>query len=99
MEVKHRSGRFNASADALLRNPAPEATVAAITQMDPEVVESQDLADASDVLELSGVLQDSLSNLSSLQESDPLYRDMYKYLSEKELPTEDKTARRIVMEG
>ena len=99
LEIKHRSGRSNASADALSRNPAPEATVAAITQMDPEVVESQDLADASDVLELSDVSQGSLSNLSSLQESDPLNRDMYKYLSEKELPAEDKTARRIVMES
>ena len=99
LEIKHRSGRSNASADALSRNPAPEATVAAITQMDPDGVESQDLAETSDVLELSDVSQGSLFNLSSLQESDPLYQDMYKYLSEKELPTEDKAARRIVMES
>ena len=50
LEIKHRSGRSNASVDTLLRNPAPEATVAAIIQKNPNVVESQDLANASDVL-------------------------------------------------
>lgn len=58
-----------------------------------------ELESVLDPLDLSADTRGILTNLSTLQEEDPYYHAMMVYIAEGDLPTDDKMARRVVMES
>ena len=99
LEIKHRSGRTNTSADALSRHPVDDAVVCSVTgEVEGPVEETQESAHV-DALVLSEDTQRKLSELSRLQQSCPDLNAIFTYLSEKVLPEEDKVAHRLTFES
>ena len=94
LTLKHRSGRSNASADALSRNPVSEKEAVEVCTINSPPGET----DASLLLELSSATKQKLSNLTELQKSDSTFKDMFLYLADGVLPDEDKTARKVILE-
>ena len=99
LEIKHRSGRSNASADALSRHPVDDAKVCSVTGEEDLPVGKTEESVNADTLMLSEDTQQKLSELSQLQQSCPDLKPMFMYLSDKNLPGDDKLARRITFES
>lgn len=102
LEIKYQSGRSNASADALSRNPVCKdevVEVCAIEASSTPGVDVEEDATPTSSFELSDDTKQTLSNISDLQKSDSNLKDMSMYLSEGMLPEEDKAARRVILES
>ena len=84
LEIKHRSGKSNANADALSRNP---------TDADAHPV--LEVTVATDSV-LDGL--NSMSDLSAQQRQDPELLALIKYIEDDVLPEDEHQARRIVLE-
>ena len=83
LTIKHKAGKNNSNADALSRNPCPSGSVGAVQ-----------------------VTTDGLGNVSidkvelrERQEADSDLFAMIQYLEHEELPSDQKSARRIVLES
>lgn len=86
--IKHKAGRMNANADALSRNPS--ASVAAcVVDQSPQDQKDSDLPLDSDKVEV----------ISVAQRSDATLVDMIEYLKRGVLPSDEKLAKKMVMEG
>ena len=93
LEIKHRSGRANANADALSRHPVDDAlTCSVIGKVDDA---EEDTSQPVNVDQL----QKELQEIATRQQTCPDLSDMFAYLSKKELPEDDKLAKRIVYES
>jgi len=87
LEIVHRAGRHNVSADALSRYPIPGKSaecndvpfgiVAAFSQVQN--------------------CETTCTNIHELQQADPKVKQIITYLQERELPSEDKEAREILL--
>ena len=99
LTLKHRSGRSNASADALSRNPVSESESVEICALDASHGETETGDNKSPLLELSDTTKQKLRDLSKLQKSDSALRAMFAYLADGVLPDEDKSARKVILES
>jgi len=97
LEIRHRSGRSNAGADALSRNPVDVATVAAV-KLEPSG-ELDCPSTQAEAWTLSSDLQQKLNEIATLQKSDPELQDMFRYLSEGYLPSEEQSAWKVILES
>ena len=99
IEIKHRSSRSNASADALSRNSVDSENIAVISSISVDFAgDGRDRKDTPTLVLSEGTRQ-KLSHVSSLQKSDPDLRDMFLYLLQRELPEGQKEARRWCLAG
>ena len=85
--IKHRSGKSNANADALSRNPV--SSVGAI--------ETLAMAEDEECLPLPG--GEEMEKLQKSQQQDPDLVSMRQYLDSDILPVDEKVARKIVAES
>ncbi len=86
LEIKHRSGKSNANADALSRNPIINAVETfAMTNGEDEAIPRPDV--------------EQMTKLKEAQRSDPELLDLCRYLEADVLPTDEKRAKRIVLES
>ena len=108
LEIKHRSGRSNAGADALSRSPCDTTTVNSVTSDSsapadgiPEADSAVDSDDHSDIspLTLSEATQQKLQELSTLQRSCEELKPMTLYFADGTLPEDEKVARKVVLES
>ena len=108
LEIRHRSGRSNAGADALSRSPVDAtATVNAVVsgpKAPADRPQEEDLAIGDDCsnlssLTLSEATQQKLRELSALQKSCEELKPMFLYLADGILPDDEKVARRIILES
>ena len=99
LEIKHRSGRSNAGADALSRTPGDATTVNTVTtdsgtptDSTPQTDSTDD--DSSDIspLKFSEATQQKLRELSMLQKSCEELKLMFMYFEDGALPDDDKAA-------
>jgi phospholipid-translocating ATPase len=104
LEIKHRSGRSNAGADALSRCPATVNAVTADSNAPADGIPESDTTDDDDhsdvsPLTLSEATQQRLRELSTLQKSCQQLSAMFLYLADGTLPEDDKVARKTVLES
>ena len=85
LEICYRPGRTNSNADALSRSPVEEAT----DHYEREVAS----------VSASSKSEQSSTEIAMLQHADPNFQPILAYLEKKELPTDEKKARRLVIES
>ena len=91
LTIKHRSGKKNANADALSRNPTDkETTVLSVT-----TEHLKDLCENT----LPPEAQRQFDDIKQEQRSDPDLLPMIEYLESGKLPAEEQTSRKIVTES
>ena len=91
LTIKHRSGKKNANADALSRNPTDkETTVLSVT-----TEHLKDLCENT----LPPEAQRQFDDIKQEQRSDPDLLPMIEYLESGKLPAEEQTSRKIVIES
>lgn len=99
LDIKHRSGRTNVTADALSRHPVDDAVVGSIASQGTSSSPESDQSDSIPTITPSEDTQRKLDKLFECQRTCPDLKDMFAYLSEKVLPEEDRCAHRIVLES
>lgn len=92
LEIRHRSGRSNASADALSRNPV---TVTAQESGDVPVLQVS--AGPVNILQ-EDIQEQRFEDIAKHQYSDPKLSAMIDYLNSGKLPDDDCQAKKLVME-
>ena len=95
LEIRHRSGRSNASADALSRNP-----VVAQPQLPQQTDSTQVLQVTSDPVNVvnEDIQQQRFEDIAKYQYSDPQLLPMINYLKSGKLPEDESEAKKLVME-
>ena len=88
LEIKHRSGKSNSNADALSRNPVAQVnSVETLTFVDGE----EEAIPRPEV--------EQMAQVQAAQREDPELRVLCQYLESDVLPTDEKEARRTVIES
>ena len=91
LTIKHRSGKKNANADALMRNPTIEET----TVLSVTTEHSDDSCDDTSPPEM----QRQFDDIKREQRSDPDLLPLIKYLETGNLPPEEQTSKKLVAES
>ena len=93
LDIRHRSGRSNRVADALSRNPVEVSRVLMF-----ESVRSNVAVDSSKTADVVPTSLTAEVDIANLQHQDPQLSDVLRYLEEGSLPSDDRLARRLVLE-
>ena len=86
--IKHRSGKSNSNADALSRNPQTNICAIEVSKL-PEEGEG----------DIPRPKIEEMNQIQTAQMEDPELFPFYEYLSSDVLPTEEKIAKKVVMES
>lgn len=105
LEIKHRSGRSNAGADALSRSPCDATNVNSVAT--DSVAPTERVSEASTTIDsddpfpltLSEATQQKLQELSTMQKFCEELKPMFLYLADGTLPEDEKIARKVVLES
>ena len=93
LDIWHRSGRSNRVADALSRNPVEVSRVLMF-----ESVKSNIAVDSSKTADVVPTSLTAEVDIAHLQHQDLQLSDVLRYLEEGSLPSDDRLARRLVLE-